>query len=86
MGGSITEAVQAAGVTRQTVSEWFNHHHAFQAQLSERRASALRDAQQQPEEAAPMAVDVLSEIARDPAVPANVRVRASVAIMEGCGV
>jgi transposase len=25
MGASITEAAQAAGVTRQTVSEWCNH-------------------------------------------------------------
>ena len=67
MGASITEAAQAAGVTRQTVSEWCNHHHAFQAELSERRSSALRGVQQQLEEAALLAVDVLSEIARDPA-------------------
>jgi len=26
MGVSITQAAQAAGVTRQTVSEWCNHH------------------------------------------------------------
>ncbi|MGB0641427.1 MAG: hypothetical protein ACPGTU_18985 [Myxococcota bacterium] len=39
----ITEAAQAAGVTRKTVSEWCNHH-AFQAELSERRSSALGDA------------------------------------------
>jgi hypothetical protein len=86
VGASITEAAQAVCVTRQTVSEWCNHHHAFQAKLSERRTIALRDAQQQLEDAALMAVDVLSEIARDPAVPASVRVRASVAILERCGV
>ena len=44
MGASITEAAQAAGVT---VSEWCNRHSAFQAELSERRSSALRDAEQQ---------------------------------------
>ena len=86
MGTSITEAAQAAGVTRQTVSEWCNRHSAFQAELSERRTSALRDAQQQLEEAALMAVEVLSEIARDSAVPASVRVKASVAILERCGI
>ena len=86
MGATITEAAQAAGVTRQTVSEWCNHHGAFQAELSERRASALKDAQQQLEEAALIAVEVLSELARDPAVPASVRVKASVAILERCGV
>ena len=37
------------------------------------------------EDAALMAVEVLSEIARDPAVPASVRVKASVAILERCG-
>ena len=82
MGASITEAAQAAGVTRQTVSEWCNHHDGFQAELASRRSSALRDAQQQVEDAALMAVEVLSEIARDPAVPASVRVKASVAILE----
>jgi hypothetical protein len=39
MGASITEAAQAASLTRQTVSEWCNHHDVFQAELSERRAS-----------------------------------------------
>ena len=86
IGASITQAAQAAGVTRQTVSEWCNHHDGFRAELSARRASALKDAQQQLEEAALLAVEVLSEIARDPAVPANVRVKASVAILGRCGV
>jgi len=44
--------------------------------------AALRDAQQLVEDAALMAVEVLSEIARDPAVPASVRVKASVAILD----
>ena len=71
-------------MTRQTVSEWCNRDSAFQAELSERRACARRDAQEQLEETALMAVEVLSEIARDPAVPASVRVKASVAILERC--
>lgn len=66
MGSSVTEAAQAAGLSRQTVSGWCNGHQAFQAELSERRAQALRDVQQQIEDAALMAVEVLSEIARDP--------------------
>ena len=86
MGASITQAAQAASVTRQTVSEWCNHHHAFQSELWERRTIALRDAQQQLEDAALMAVEVLGEIAQDPAVPASVRVKASVAILARCGV
>ena len=52
MSASITEVTQAAGVNRQTVSEWSNHHHAFEAELSECRNSSLNEAQQQIEEAA----------------------------------
>jgi hypothetical protein len=85
MGASITKAAQAAGVTRQTVSEWSNHHHAFQAELTRRRAEALRDVQQRLEEAALMAVEVLAQIAADPAVAAGDRIKASGAILERCG-
>ena len=46
MGTSITEAAQRAGVTRQTVSEWCNHHDGFRAELATRRASALRTVNQ----------------------------------------
>ena len=77
MGTSITEAAQAAGVTRQTVNEWCNHHDGFQAELSTRRVSVLRNAQQQIEEAALMAAEVRNEISRDSAVPASVRVNAN---------
>ena len=82
MGASISEAAQATGVSRQTVSEWCNHHDAFRVELSERRTSSLRDAQQPIEEAALMVVEGLSEIAEDPAVAASVHVMASVAILE----
>ena len=85
LGATITEAAQAAGVIRQTVSEWSNHHWPFQSELSERRAQALRDVQQRLEEAALMAVEVLAQIAADPAQPAGVRIKASVAILERCG-
>jgi len=85
LGATITEAAQAAGVSRQTVSEWSNHHWPFQSELSERRAQALRDVQQRLEEAALMAVEVLAQIAADPAQPAGVRIKASVAILERCG-
>ena len=57
----------------------------FQSELSERRPGALSDAQQQLEESALLAVEVLSEIARDSAVPASVRVKACVTILDRCG-
>ena len=70
---------------RQIVSEWSNHHWPFQPELSKRRAQALRDVQQRLEEAALMAVEVLAQIAADLAQPAGVRIKASVAILERCG-
>jgi hypothetical protein len=86
LGPTIIEAAGAAGVTRQTVSEWSNHHSPFQTELARRRAEALRDVQQRLEEAALLAVEVLAQIAADPAVAAGERIKASAAIPERCGV
>jgi hypothetical protein len=36
-GKTITDTAQAVEVTRQTVSEWLNHHPGFQAALNSRR-------------------------------------------------
>jgi hypothetical protein len=68
-------------VTRQTVSEWSNHHLPFQTELTRRRAETLRDVQQRLEEAALMAVAVLAQIAADPSVAARERIKASAAIL-----
>ena len=85
LGATITEAAGTAGVTRQTVSEWSNHHSPLQTELTRRRVCALRGVQQRLEAAALMAVDVLAQIAADPAVPVGDRIKASAAILERCG-
>lgn len=36
-GRTVTEAAEAVGVARQTVSEWLNQHRGFQAELNRRR-------------------------------------------------
>ena len=36
-GKTLTDTAKALEVTRQTVSEWFNHHPGFQAALNSRR-------------------------------------------------
>jgi hypothetical protein len=36
-GKTITDTAQAIEVSRQTVSEWLNHHPGFQAALNSRR-------------------------------------------------
>jgi CRP-like cAMP-binding protein len=38
-GQTITDAAQAASVTRETVSRWLNHDPAFQAELGRQRAA-----------------------------------------------
>ena len=40
-GKSLGSAAEAAGVTRQTVSSWVNHHPGFQAVLNVRRREIL---------------------------------------------
>jgi hypothetical protein len=44
MGKPDTEAAEAAGVTRPTVTDWRNHHPVFMATLHERRASLWAEA------------------------------------------
>ena len=41
LGATITEAAQAALVSRQTVSEWRNHHWPFQTEPFKRRAQGM---------------------------------------------
>lgn len=40
--GTQTDAAHAAGVTRQTVNEWANHHYGFIAELNRLRAERLQ--------------------------------------------
>ena len=54
-GKTVTDTATAVEVTRQTVSEWLNHHPGFQAALNSRRqelwagmTDALRDCCRRP--------------------------------------
>jgi hypothetical protein len=40
--GTQKEAANAAGVTRQTVNDWVNHHYGFIAKINELRAERLQ--------------------------------------------
>lgn len=42
-GATATEAADTAGVTRQTVSKWKNHHPEFIAELNRRRAELIEE-------------------------------------------
>ena len=45
VGGTTTRAAQAAGVSRQTVSSWCNHHTHFIAERNRRKMELVRAAQ-----------------------------------------
>lgn len=58
-GASVTEAAKAAGVTRQTVSEWRNQHGAFMAALNAAAHDQLGHLATRVQALAPVAIDVL---------------------------
>ena len=60
-GGTDSEAAEAAGVTRQTVNGWRNHHPYFRAELNRRRSELWGAAQDRLRDLLPRALDVLAE-------------------------
>jgi hypothetical protein len=58
-GATLTDAAQAAGVARQTVSEWHNQNHTFRAALNERRNEIWGDRCERLRSLATRALDVI---------------------------
>jgi hypothetical protein len=58
-GTTITEAAKTVGVSRPTVSEWLNHHPAFQATLNSRRQELWTATSERLRTLLPKALDVL---------------------------
>jgi hypothetical protein len=65
-GSTVTAAADAAGVTRQTVSEWIHRDPAFIADLQNARATAWAVVEAKTEAAMVEAADVLVALLRDP--------------------
>jgi len=84
-GRTVTEAAKLAGVARQTVSGWVNHHPAFQDALEAHRASYGQSVRDQLEEAALDAVATLVEVMQDPEAAAKDRIHAAEIILDRCG-
>ncbi len=60
IGSSVSDAAEAVGVTRQTVSEWLNHSLPFQAALNLRQQELWRDSSERLRSLVPKALEILA--------------------------
>jgi hypothetical protein len=79
-GMTVTDTAAAVEVTRQTVSEWLNHHPGFQAALNRRRQELWAGMTDALRNLLPQAVEVLKH-----ELEGEVRLQASVHILKCCG-
>jgi hypothetical protein len=79
-GKNLTEAAQDAGVTRQTVSEWYNHNPAFQAHLNSKRLELWNGASERLRAMLPTALDVLEH-----ELTGEAKLTAAVHVIKICG-
>ena len=74
-GKTVTDTARAIDVTRQTVSEWLNHHPGFQATLNRRRQELWVGITDALRNLLPQAVEVLkSELESATPLPAAIHV------------
>ena len=79
-GKTVTDTAVVVDVTRQTVSEWFNHHPGFQAALNSRRQELWIGMTQTLRGLLPKALEVLKdELEGEHPLPAAVHV------LKACG-
>ena len=61
LGRNLTDTAQAVKVARKTVSQWVNHHPAFQMALRQRRSELLRDSQGKLHALLPLALEAMEK-------------------------
>ena len=59
--GTQTDAANAAGVTRQTVNQWVNHHYGFIAEVNRLRAERLQTCADRLQDAVGKALELVTE-------------------------
>jgi CRP-like cAMP-binding protein len=79
-GKTVTDAATAVEVTRQTVSEWLNHHPGFQAALNRRRQELWIGMTQTLRGLLPKALEVLKD-----ALEGEHPLPAAVHVLKACG-
>ncbi len=63
-GATVTDAAATVKVSRQTVSEWLNHHAGFQAVLNARRRELFAENQERLRSLIPKALETLGRLSR----------------------
>jgi hypothetical protein len=79
-GKTVTDTAQAIEVTRQTVSEWLNHHPGFQAALNQRRQELWAEITEGLRALLPRAVVVLAQ-----ALEGEEALAAAIHVLKCCG-
>jgi hypothetical protein len=79
-GKTVTDTAQAIEVTRQTVSEWLNHHPGFQAALNQRRQALWAEITEGLRALLPRAVVVLAQ-----ALEGEEALAAAIHVLKCCG-
>ena len=79
-GKTLTDAAAAVEVTRQTVSEWLNHHPGFQAALHNRRQELWESMADALRGLLPRAVEVLKQ-----QLESEQPLAAAVHVLKACG-
>lgn len=85
-GATITDAADAVGVTRQTVSEWANHHPGFRAEMNARRWELWNGATDRLRLMIPKALDAVAAALDAGSVPAALGVLKLVGLQDRPGV
>ncbi len=80
VGTTVTSAAESVGISRQTVSEWLNHHFGFRAALNRRREELWASITDRLRAVVPKAIDALEREIDTGAA----RVTAAVHVLKAC--
>ena len=81
-GATLTDAAQQAGVHRNTITNWRRNLLPFQQALSDAQYDRALYFREKMEDLADQAIETIRGILDNPEVPASVRLRAALAVMQ----
>jgi AcrR family transcriptional regulator len=84
-GGNVSVAADAAGVHRASIYRWLDDDAEFLAELNRLKAEQRAALAAQVGELTAQALEVVRGVLTDPAVPAAVRLKAAMAVLERAG-
>jgi len=81
-GGTISEAARASGVSRQTVYAWIKRGHSFRSHIVDSTCAAELARKTETNILARLAVGAIAQILSNDELPASVRARVALAVLE----